>query len=192
MAAIGLRYCVYAPLTEDEETGTHSYGTGKRGRKLIKADIKINTAKTPLYGDDVLAENAVEFIDGDITINKDELNNTLRKDWLSNTTKSITVGEETVDELTAKDTDTPPYIGLGFIQPKTVDNVRQYRAVFLTKVQFSEPDEAAETKGERIAWQTPNIAGKIFRRNDGVWKEEITTPSLATATAYIKGKVGLT
>lgn len=192
MAGIGLQYCVYAPLIEDEEAGTFTYGLGKRGRKYIKADVKINVAKNPLYADDNIAENAAEFVDGDITIDKDEMTTTLRKDWLGNTTKSITVGEESVDELIAKDTDTPPYIGLGFIQSKIVDNVRQYRAVFLTKVQFSEPDEAAETKGQNIAWQTPSIVGKIFRRIDGVWKEEITTPSLATATAYIKGKVGLT
>ena len=192
MAAIGLRYCAYAPLTENEAAGTHSYGTGKLGRKLIKADLKINTTKQPLYGDDVLAENAVEFVDGDLTLNKDELTNDLRVDWLGNTKESTTVNSETVDEITAKDTDTPPFIGLGFIQSKIVDKVRKYRAVFLTKIQFGEPDESAETKGQNIAWQTPNVVGKIFRREDGVWKEEITATSLATAIAYIKSKVGLT
>lgn len=191
MASIGLRYCVYAPLTENDTAGTFSYGTGKRGRKYIKADVKINVAKNPLYSDDALAENAVEFIDGDITINKDDLTNALRKDWLGNTTQSINVGGETVDELTANDTDTPPFIGLGYIQSKVIDNVRQYRAVLLTKVQFSEPDEAAETKGQNITWQTPNIVGKIFRRIDGAWKKEITTPSLATAIAWLSAKLNL-
>lgn len=192
MASMGLRYCVYSPLTENDTAGTFSYGTGKTGRKLIKADVKINTAKQPLYGDDALAENATEFVDGDITINQDELNNTMRKDWLGNTTDTITVGEDAnIEELTAKDVDLPPYIGLGFIQSKIIDKIRMYRAVFLTKVQFGEPDEAAETKGQNISWQTPNIAGKIFRRNDGAWKEEITVPALATAIAYLKGKVGI-
>ena len=39
MARIGLNYCVYSPLTEDNEAGTFTYGTGKRGRKLIQADL---------------------------------------------------------------------------------------------------------------------------------------------------------
>lgn len=191
MAGIGLRYCAYAPLTENEDAGTYSYGIGKRGRKYIKADVKINVAKNPLYADDNIAENASEFVDGDITIDKDEMTATLRKDWLGNTTKSVTVGEETVDELTAKDTDIAPYLGLGFIQSKIVDNVRQYRAVLFTKVQFSEPDESAETKGQNIAWQTPSIVGKVFRRLDGAWKEEITVSSLTTAIAWLAQKLNL-
>lgn len=192
MAAIGLQYSVYAPLTEDEDAGTFTYGTGKRGRKLIKADVKINVDDSKLYAEDSVGENSREFLDGSITVNQDELNNTMRKDLLGNTTKSITVGTETVDELTSKDTDTPPFVGYGFIQSKKIDNVRQYRAVFFPKVQFGEPDESSETKGQKISWQTPVIIGTIMRRNDGAWKEEITVPSLATAIAYIKGKVNLT
>lgn len=192
MAAIGLRYSVYSPLTEDDEAGTFTYGTGKRGRKLIKADIKINVDRSKMYGDDNVGENSSEFIDGAITINQDELNNVMRKDWLGNTSESITVGTETVDELTSKDTDDPPYIGLGFIQSKKVDGERQYRAVFFPKVQFGEPDESAETKGEKISWQTPVIVGTIMRRCDGKWREEITVPSIETAIAYIKSKVSLT
>jgi phi13 family phage major tail protein len=193
MAGIGLRYCVYAPLTEDDEAGTHVYGAGKRGRKLINANIKINKSEAPLYAEDGIAESVKEFIDGDITTGLDELTNDMRKDWLGNTVETITVGSETeVEELSGKDTDIAPYIGLGFIQPKIIDHVRMYRAVFFPKVQFGEPDENAETKGQSIVWQTPTIVGKIYRRNDGKWIEEITVPSLATATTYIKGKVGLT
>lgn len=191
MAAIGLKYSVYSPLTEDEEAGTFTYGTGKRGRKLIKADIKINVDSSKLHADDNVAESAREFIDGAITVNQDDLNNVMRKDWLGNTSKSITVEEETVDELTSKDTDNPPYIGLGFIQSKKIDGVRQYRAVFFPKVQFGEPDESAETKGEKIAWQSAVLVGTIMRRCDGAWKEEITVPSLETAIAYIKSKANL-
>lgn len=192
MAAIGLNYSVYSPLTEDDVAVTHEYGTGKRGRKLIKADIKINLADSPLYADDGIAESVKEFTDGTITINQDELNNTMKKDLLGNTSRSITVGEDSVDELVSKDTDTAPYVGYGFIQPKTIDHVRQYRAVFFPKVQFGEPDESAETKGQNISWQTPTIVGRIMRRNDGEWKQEATVTSLATAIAYLKSKVNLT
>lgn len=192
LAAIGLRYSVYAPLTENEETGEYSYGIGKRGRKLIKADIKINVSDGKLYADDNVAESAREFIDGTMNINQDDLNNTMRKDFLGNTTENITVGTEEIEELSSSDTDTPPFIGYGFVQSKIIDNTRMYRAVFFTKVQFGEPDESAETKGEKISWQSPVLTGAILRRNDGKWKEEITVPSLATAIAYIKSKVNLT
>ncbi len=191
MAAIGLQYSVYAPLTENEVTGVATYGTGKTGRKLIKADIKINTTDSPLYADDTLCENAKEFTDGTLTINQDDLPDAMRKDFLGNTTKSIEIGEETLQELVSKDIDVQPYFGLGFIQSKKVDGVRKYRAIFFPKVQFGEPDESAETKSKSISWQTPSIIGTIMRRIDGVWKEEVTVDSLATATAYLKLKANI-
>lgn len=192
MAAIGLEYCAYSALTENESAGTFTYGTGKRGRKMIKADIKINYFDEPLYADDGEAESIKEFIDGTITINQDSLTDTMKVDFFGNTTSSVTIGEATVSQVTSKDTDVSPFVGVGYIEPMIIDKVRKYRAVFLTKVQFAEPDESAETKGKTIAWQTPIIVGTIMRRNDGAWKEEATVDSLATAIAYLKSKVNLT
>ncbi len=193
MAGTGLQYSVYAPLTEDEAAGTSTYGTGKRGRKMIKADVKINTTKTPLPADDGIAEYAREFVDGEITINQDELTNAMKKDLLGNELKTgVTVGEDTVEELISKDTDTPPYVGFGYIQTKIIDKVRKYRAIFFKKVQFGEPDESAETKGQTINWQTPVIVGTIMRDVKGEWKNEVTVDSLATATAWLKGKANIT
>ena len=192
MAGIGLQYSAYAPLIEDEEAGTFTYGAGKRGRKMLKADVKINTTKSTLYGDDGVAETAREFTDGEITANQDDLTSTMKKDFLGNTTRNATVGEETVEEVVSKDTDTPPFVGFGYIQSKMIDKVRKYRAVLFTKVQFGEPDESAETKGQSISWQTPSIIGTIMRRIDGEWKEEATVPTLATAVAWLKGKLNIT
>lgn len=191
MAAIGLQYCAYAPLTENEEAGTYSYGIGKRGRKMMKADIKLNISKSPLYADDNIAEYAREFIDGEININQDELTSTMKKDFLGNTARNVVVGEETIEEIVSTDTDTPPYVGFGFIQPKIIDKVRMYRAIFYKKVQFGEPDESGETKGQSINWQTPTIVGTIMRALDGEWKEEITVSSLATAIAWLTQKLNL-
>ena len=102
-----------------------------------------------------------------------------------------TVGEETVSVLKSKATDTPGYFGFGCIVPKVKNKARKYRAIFFTKVQFGEPNETAETKGENIAWQTPAIEGKVMRRIDGTWKEEITVDSLSTAKTWLKEKVNI-
>lgn len=192
MAGIGLNYAVYSALTEDNEAGTYTYGTGKRGRKLIKADVKINYFDEPLYGDDLIGESLKEFTDGTITINQDELTSVTRTDLLGNTTTSVTVGTDTVTEVSSKDTDVSPYVGVGYIQPKMIDKVRQWRVVFFPKVQFAEPDESAETKGKNISWQTPTIVGTIMRRNDGAWKEEAIISELETAIAYLKSKANIT
>jgi phi13 family phage major tail protein len=201
MASIGLRYSVYAPLTENAEAGTFSYGTGKRGRKMIKADIKINYDDAKLRAEDGIGESLKPFVDGAITITQDELTPTMRTDLLGNKSENITIGEDTVAELSGAESDVSPYVGYGYIQSKIVDGVRQYRAVFYTKVQFAEPDESAETQGEKIAWQTPAIAGTLYKRVDGKWREEaLFTPgtgedsndALAKAIAYLKDKVNLT
>jgi phi13 family phage major tail protein len=192
MAAIGLRYLAYAPLTEDPVAGTFEYGTGKVGRKMINANISLNISDTPLYADDNVAERVKEFIDGTIAIGQDELTDTMRTDFFGNVSTDETVGETTVKNVTSKDTDTSPMLGVAFIQTKIIDNARKYRAVLLTKTQFGEANETGETKGQNISWQTPTINGALMRRIDGVWKEEITADSLATAVAWIKGKFNMT
>lgn len=191
MAGIGLRYCAYAPLIENEEAGTYSYGAGKRGRKLITADRKLNFAESPLYCEDSIGEYAKEFIDGDITIGQDELTAVMRVDLLGNQKKDISINGETVEEVTSKDTDTPPYVGFGFIETKIVDKQRKYLAQFYKKVVFSEPDESSTTKGSSISWQTPSIVGKIMQTPDGSWRDQVLVSSLETAIAWLASKLNL-
>lgn len=191
MAAIGLQYCVYAPLIEDEEAGTYSYGPGKRGRKMIKADFKPNYANDPLYADDSVSENSREFIDGTLTINQDELTDIMMVDLLGNTKKTVTIGESSVEEVTSNADNMPPYVGFGYIQSLIVDNVRKYRAIWYHKVQFSEPDESSETKGQRIAWQTPVIVGTIMKDMNGDWRTKATASDLSTAIAWLKQKANI-
>ena len=192
MASIGLRYPVYAPLTENESSTTYSYGTGKVAAKAIKVDTKLTVADEPLYADDGVSERAREFIDGTMVFTPDDLSPEVKADWLGNDISEETIGEETVEVLTSSTEDTPGYFGFGFYVPKIVNKVRMYRAIIYTKVQFGEPDESMETKGQKITWQTPSIEGKMMRRIDGKWKMEITVSSIATAVAWLKSKLNIT
>lgn len=191
MAQIGLRYPVYAPLTEDESAGTYEYGVGKVAAKAIRVDISLNIADAPLYADDGIAERAREFTDGTMNFTPDDLPIETKAEWLGSTIEEETVGEKTVKVLKSNTEDQPGYFGFGFILPKIKNNARQYRAVILTKIQFTEPNESAETKGQNISWQTPAIEGKIMRRVDGNWKEEITVDSLTLAKAWLAQKLNI-
>ena len=191
MASIGLRYPVYAPLTENDEAGTYQYGVGKVAAKAINVEMNLNIAESVLYADDAAAESVKEFIDGTLTFTADDLDATVRADWLGNTTESVTIDTETIDVLVSKDEDMPGYFGFGFIVPKIKNKVRMYRAIILPKIQFREPNESAETKGQQINWQTPQIEGRIFRRVDGSWKREITVSSLATAKAWLAQELNI-
>ena len=192
MASIGLRYPVYAPLTENESSTTYSYGTGKVAAKAIKVDTKLNITDDSLPADDGTAERVREFIDGTLTFTADDLSAEVRAEWLGNTLSEVTVNSETIKVLSSNTEDTPGYFGFGFYVPKVVNNVRMYRAIIYTKVQFGEPDESAETKGQKVTWQTPTITGKMDRRIDGNWKQETTVSSIATAVAWLKSELNIT
>lgn len=191
MAVIGLRYPVYSPLLEDDEAGTFTYGAGKVAAKAVKVDMRINTADSEFYADDTLAESVSEFVDGAMTFTPDDLDDTVKSDWLGNEVESVLVGEESISVLVSTDEDLPGHFGFGFILPKVKNNKRMYRAVIYTKVKFSEPDESAETRGANINWQTPSITGKLFRRIDGHWKREATVDSLATARAWLAKELNI-
>ena len=191
MAQIGLRYAVSAPLTEDEQAGTFTYGTGKVVAKAIKVEMNLNIADAPLYADDDIAERVREFVDGDINFTPDDLDDTTKAEWLGSELEDEAVDTTTVKVLKSNTEDLPGYHGFGFIVPKVKDKVRKYRAVLFTKVQFAEPNETAETKGQNINWQTPAIVGKLMRRIDGNWKEETTVDSLATAKAWLAKKLNI-
>ena len=191
MAQIGLRYAVSAPLTEDEQAGTFTYGTGKVVAKAIRVEMNLNIVDAPLYADDGVAERVREFVDGDINFTPDDLDITIKAEWLGSELDDETVDSTTVKVLKSNTEDLPGYHGFGFIIPKVKNNARKYRAVLFTKVQFAEPNETAETKGQNINWQTPAITGKIMRRVDGNWKEEITVDSLATAKAWLAEKLNI-
>jgi len=182
---------VSAPLTEDEQAGTFTYGTGKVVAKAIRVEMNLNIADAPLYADDDIAERVREFVDGDINFTPDDIDDETKAEWLGSEIVEETVGTDTVDVLVSNTEDLPGYHGFGFIIPKVKNNVRKYRAVLFTKVQFAEPNETAETKGQNINWQTPAITGKIMRRIDGSWKEETTVDSLATAKAWLANKLNI-
>jgi phi13 family phage major tail protein len=192
LAQIGLRYPVYAALTENETTGTFSYSDGKVAGKAIRVDINLNISDSPLYADDSIAERAREFIDGTMTFTPNDLDPEVRAEWLGSEIDEETVSTQTVSVLKSTTEDTPGYFGFGCIIPKIKNNVKKYRAVFFPKVQFAEPNETAETKGQNISWQTPAIEGKIMRRIDGTWKEEATVDSFELAKDWLKSKLNIT
>lgn len=191
MAQVGLRYPVYAPLTEDEQAGTYTYGTGKVASKAMKVELNLNVSDSPLYADDGIAERVRAFVDGTMNFMPDDIDDVDKAEWLGNQLVDETVDDKTVKVLKSTAEDLPGYFGFGFIIPKVKRNIRKYRAILFTKVQFAEPNETAETKGQNISWQTPAIEGKIMRRIDGCWKEETTVETLELAKAWLAKKLNV-
>ena len=197
MAVIGLSKPYYGIYSA---TGNAvSYANGAVMGKATEANIEIDTTEdNNLYADNAIAETDRSFAGGTLTLSTDDLSQEVAKAILGLTETAITgiegVTDTSVKELVYDDTQTTPYLGVGFIVKKKVGGSYKWRAVVLSKVMFSVPADAATTQGESIEWQVPELSATIMRDDSAthMWKREATFTTEAQAEAYIKARLNIT
>lgn len=197
MAVIGLSKPYYGIYSA---TGNAvSYANGAVMGKATEANIEIDTTEdNNLYADNAIAETDRSFAGGTLTLSTDDLSQEVAKAILGLTETAITgiegVTDTSVKELVYDDTQTTPYLGVGFIVKKKVGGAYKWRAVVLSKVMFSVPADAATTQGESIEWQVPELSATIMRDDSAthMWKREATFTTEAQADAYIKARLNIT
>lgn len=197
MAVIGLSKPYYGIYSA---TGNAvSYANGAVMGKATEANIEIDTTEdNNLYADNAIAETDRSFAGGTLTLSTDDLSQDVAKAILGLTETAITgiegVTDTSVKELVYDDTQTIPYLGVGFIVKKKVGGAYKWRAVVLSKVMFSVPADAATTQGESIEWQVPELSATIMRDDSAthMWKREATFTTEAQAEAYIKARLNIT
>lgn len=197
MAVIGLSKPYYGIYSA---TGNAvSYANGAVMGKATEANIEIDTTEdNNLYADNAIAEADRSFAGGTLTLSTDDLSQEVTKAILGLTETAITgiegVTDTSVKELVYDDTQTTPYLGVGFIVKKKVGGAYKWRAVVLSKVMFSVPADAATTQGESIEWQVPELSATIMRDDSAthMWKREATFTTEAQAEAYIKARLNIT
>lgn len=175
MAKINLFYPAYATLEAVAKTGVIG--------KAITANVSISSSDVKLFGDGGVAETDKSFQNGTIDLTSTDLSFQNQADLLGKTL--------TEDELVSKDTDIAPYVKFGFIGANKVNNAVKYRAVILSKVQFGEPSDENDTKGETIEFKTHSLQGSVLVADDGEWKREKTFATLELAKAYINTELGI-
>ncbi len=178
MAKIGLQNFLYGILTEASD-GTPSYGTPKKPAKAISCSVSITNNEAKLYADDVLAESDTSFNSGTVTLGIDDEDVTIMGELLGHT---VTNGE-----IVRSGADVAPYVGLGRIVTKMVNNAYKYKVEFLCKVKFSEPSQEENTKGENLEFATSTIEGTIASLADGTWSRAETFDTIADARTYLTG-----
>lgn len=161
MAHIGMKYPVAAPWTEGE-TYTKGFVVGK----AIKFTGTPNKNDVDLYADDGIAETDKSVKDMGVSLNVDDLALKVQADLLGHTYTEASTGEPsgtaTPESVEVGSDDVAPYFGTGFYKRRRKNNVTSFTAIWLYKVQYSEPTEEAETKGESVNFQTPTIEGKAY------------------------------
>lgn len=172
MAHIGMKYPVAAEL-ESEKDGTVSYksDTGIVIGKAISFTGTPNKNDVTLYADDAAAETDKTQRDWGVSLNVDDIalkiQATLLGHGYKNNSEAFTgmedmTGVTDAERMIIGTDDVAPYFGTGFYKRRRKNNVTTFTAIWLYKVQYSEPTENAETKGESVNFQTPTIEGTAY------------------------------
>ena len=193
MAKIGLKYMVCAEIEETEEAGakTVTYKPGMVMGKAITAGINIDLKEAKLYADDMVVESIKEFGGGKLNLNAADFDVKVTALILGHKKEALTA-PETAEVIISSGGDDGANVGVGFYSTVIRGGVRKYRAIWLQKIKFGEPNESLETKGENINFQTPTIEGTLMQDILGVWKKEVTFAAEESAVTWLNTQAGIT
>jgi phi13 family phage major tail protein len=157
---IGLSNLYYAFLIDDPITGTATYGTPKKLVGAINAKINPNASTETLFADDGPYETAATIGKIELELNVADLTLDVQADLLGH--------QKVGGVLIRKASDIPPWVAIGF---QSLKSNGHYRFTWLGKGKFSASEQANETKGDSVNFQTPTINGSFVKRDcDGEWE----------------------
>ena len=158
----------YVALFSDA-SGSPKYTGLARAEKAVKYSIKteVSDNKTNnFYADNTISESdvgAAVVTGGTLSLDVDGLGYDTSKLILGIAEKSITIASKEIKYQEFNDSMVTPFLGFGIIERHQKNGKQSYVAVILPKVKFSVPDDAADTAGESVSWQTDSIDGKFYR-----------------------------
>lgn len=161
----------------------------------ITANLSITMAEGSLYANNRRKEHKEKFDTGSLELGVDDLTDSVQATMYGHETESVTLyegatGEKTVDVNVSSEDDRPISLGVGFYQTVTRDDVDLFRVIVLTKVQFAEPTDNAQTADNNITMNGRTTTGTILSRDDGVWKYDTTVATEEDAEALLDHYLG--
>jgi phi13 family phage major tail protein len=164
---IGLKDLYYALLQDDPASGTPSYAAPVKITGAIKANVNPNASNETLFADDGPFETATTVGQIGVELNVADLPLEVQAAMLGHTMEGAI--------LKRKSGDVPPWLALGF---RSLKSNGKYRYTWLGKGKFGLPEQANETKGDKINFQTPTIQGSFVKRDcDDEWERHIDEDS---------------
>lgn len=192
MATIGLSRPMAALYGINDTTVSYTKGTVLGKAITFSSEIE-QADDNNLWGDNGIAESDRSFSSGTMTIGTDDLTQEASVLILGLTPKPLGEGDSN-SEIVYDDDMNVPYMGFGCVVKKKHNGAYKWRAVVFPKIMFDIPPDAADTQGETIEWQTPELTATILRDDSEKhrWKMEATFGTEAEAVEYIKGKLNMT
>ena len=197
MAIIGCSYLKYAKYAESQ--GVVSYSEGGTAAKLVSVDVSLDSSTdNDFYADNSVDETDRVFAGGTITVQTNDLTDAMSKALLGLQEASIGtitgITDSSVKEYYFDDRQVIPYLGIGMVIKHQRAGAAAWTAILLNKVQFAVPNDAAETQGQSISWQTVELTGSIMRDDSAnrCWKVMATFTTEAQAVLWINSKLSIT
>lgn len=157
---IGLSDVYYALLTDDPASGSATYGAPVKIAGAITAKINPNASTETLFADNGPYETASTIGKIELELNVADLTLDVQAALLGHTKAG--------GILKRSSTDIPPWVAIGF---KSLKSNGSYRYTWLAKGKFGAPEQANETKGDSVNFQTPTINGSFVKRDcDNEWE----------------------
>lgn len=194
MAGIGLYGVFYKKCIKEGGVTTGYDGSLAMMGKAISAAFEPNSPEdNPLFANNGTAENdSSSGSGGTLTQTLDRMTLETASALYGTTVEkvSVKIGETTVEgtEIAYKGTEQSVPVGVAYIKLQQEDGVRTHEVVFYREVTYSRPGDEAQTMGESIEWQTPEIEGTVAGlQGDGSepWYRASRWPTQDAAIAYI-------
>lgn len=199
MAIIGCSYLKYAIYAANN--GAVSYSDGGIAAKLTSVDVSLDTASdNDFYADNAVDETDNVFAGGTLTVNTNDLTDAVAKVLLGLQELALTgeaaitgITDAGVKEIIFDNRQATPYMGVGMVIKHKRAGVDAWTGIVLSKVQFAVPNDAAETQGKQISWQTPTLTAKILRDDTANqrWKAQATFTTEAQAIIYLNNRLNI-
>lgn len=194
MAGIGMYGVYYAKcLKTDGVTTGYTGGVQMLGKAISASFTPTNPEENPLYANNGVAENDSSSASGgtlDMTLDRLKQDAAATLYGLTVTEVTANVGETAVKGRALKyyGNEQSVPVGVAFVRMHQEDGMRNHEVVLYRSVTFGMPAQDAQTKGESIEWQTPEISGTVQGlEGDGSepWFESVVFPSQEAALEYI-------
>ena len=202
MAGIGLYGVYYSKCTVSTSGIVTGYNGVSTMGKAISASFEPNESdNNPLYANNAVAENnASNGSGGTLTLTLDRLTQDAAADLygLTKSTASVTVNSSTVSGTGFKyyGNETANPVGVAFIKWNQENDDRQkHEVVIFRRVKFNFPSTEAQTMGESIEWQTPEITGNVAGlegTGTNPWYQSFVFATQAAAEQYISDQFAST
>lgn len=199
MAKTGMYGVYYAKAKLEKNIVVGYTGGVKMMGQAISADFAPSKpSDNPLYANNGVAENdASGASGGTLKTVLDRLTMEAAADLYGLTVKevSVTVGGQEVKgkslDYTGLEQSAP--VGVAYIRENQEDGVRSHEVVLYRRAVYSMPNEKAQTRGEKVEWQTPELEAVVSgMEGDGTnpWYRSVVFPTQAAAIAFIEQQLG--